>query len=267
MVEPATAQWDQAPEIPDEPEANDERERLGYLNHLTRYDPREFMQLSPTAIESLELFDRRSSRGGDDLTLAGVMDETANALGRRRLTEWLRRPLVDPDAIARRHDAVEELVDDSLLRRRLHARLRDVYDLERLISRVSRGRANARDLRSLKETLDVVPAIRELLADAESSLLATTYDDLDELGDVRDLLGRAIRPDPPIEVTEGGVIREGYDEELDDLRDTERSGKAWVDELEAHERERTGIDSLKVGHNRVHGYYIEVTNPNLDRVP
>ncbi|NHN43131.1 DNA mismatch repair protein MutS [Halorubellus sp. JP-L1] len=254
-------------EIPEDPETADERERLGYLNHLTRYDPREYVVLDPTALESLELFERRSVRGVQGATLSGVLDETANALGRRRLQEWLRRPLLDPARIERRHDAVGELKHDVVTREALHDALRDVYDLERLISRVSRGRANARDLRSLQDTLDVVPTLKETLADAESPLLVDIREDLDELADVRELIGDAIRAEPPIEVTEGGVIREGYDDELDELRATERDGKQWIDDLQARERERTGVDSLKVGHNQVHGYYIEVTNPNLDAVP
>jgi DNA mismatch repair protein MutS len=254
-------------EIPEDPAETNERERLGYLNHLTRYDPREYVVLDPTALESLELFERRSVRGVEGATLAGVLDETANALGRRQLKAWLRRPLVDPDEISQRHGAVGELVQDPVMREGLHERLRDVYDLERLISRVSRGRANARDLRSLKDTLDVVPSLRAELADAESPLLRSIHDELDELANVRDLVGAAIQPEPPIEVTKGGVIRSEYDAELDELRETERTGKAWIDDLEARERERTGIDSLKVGKNQVHGYYIEVTNPNLDSVP
>ncbi len=142
-----------------------------------------------------------------------------------------------------------------------------MYDLERLISRVSRGRANARDLRSLAATLSVVPDIRDHLADADARLLADLHATLDPLTETREEIEAAIRPDPPQQVTEGGVIREGYDDELDRLRSTEQSGKQWIDDLEASERERTGIDSLKVGHTSVHGYYIEVTNANLDAVP
>jgi DNA mismatch repair protein MutS len=241
--------------------------RLDYLNHLVRYDPREYMLLDAVALESLELFERRTVHGAEDATLIDVLDETSCALGSRRLTDWLRRPLLDREEIATRHDAVEELLERVETRERLSDLLRDVYDVERLISRVSRGRANARDLRSLKDTLDVVPDVRAALDDAECDALADLRDGLDELADVRDLVGEAIREDPPVEITEGGVIRPGYSDELDDLRETEREGKAWIDDLEARERERTGIDSLKVGYNQVHGYYIEVTDPNLDRVP
>ncbi|MBX0288218.1 DNA mismatch repair protein MutS [Halomicroarcula sp. F28] len=240
---------------------------LDYLNHLTRYDPREYMLLDAVAVESLELFDRRSVRGHGNLTLVDTLDETASALGRRKLTDWLRRPLLDTDRIEARHEAVGELKCSPGTRERLHELLSQVYDIERLISRVSRGRANARDLRSLAATLSVVPDIREALAASKSRLLADLHATLDPLTETREEIEAAIRPDPPQQVTEGGVIRSGYDDELDELRSTERSGKAWIDDLEASERERTGIESLKVGHTAVHGYYIEVTNANLDAVP
>ncbi len=240
---------------------------LAYLNHLTRYDPREYMVLDAVALESLEVFERRSVRSSDGLTLIEAVDETACAMGRRELTDWLRRPLIDRDRIEARHEAVDELVGAVRTRERLHERLREVYDLERLISRVSRGRANARDLNSLGSTLDVVPEIRETIADSDSAKLQSIHDRLDDVPDVRSLITEAIADDPPPELTEGGVIAPAYDETLDELRETEQSGKAWVDDLEQQERERTGIDSLKVGHNSVHGYYIEVTDANLDRVP
>ena len=240
---------------------------LDYLNHLTRYDPREYMLLDAVAVESLELFDRRSVRGHGNLTLVDTLDETACALGRRKLTDWLRRPLLDEDRIEARHETVGELKRRPATRERLHELLSQVYDIERLISRVSRGRANARDLRSLAATLSVVPDVREALADSEARLLADLQSTLDPLTETREEIEAAVRPDPPQQITEGGVIREGYDDELDGLRSTERSGKAWIDDLEASERERTGIDSLKVGHTAVHGYYIEVTDANLDSVP
>jgi DNA mismatch repair protein MutS len=268
---------------------------LAYVDGVRRYDPREFVRLDATAIRSLELFESRGDRAGR--TLMDVVDRTASALGRRRLEAWLRRPLLDRERIERRHGAVAALADRPLVREGLRDALRDAYDVERLVSRVSRGRANARDLRSLLTTLDRVPDVRELLSDVledapggdgrvdrPDATDATAPDDadgrggdlallcdrrgaLDELADVRDLLREAIAEDPPQELTEGGVIREGFDETLDELRATEREGREWVADLEARERERTGIDSLEVGHNQVHGYYIEVTNPNLDAVP
>ena len=242
-------------------------DRLDYLNRLTRYDPREYLLLDAAALSSLELFSPRSVYGAEGTALLDVIDETACALGSRKLRDWLRRPLLDPGRIEARLDAVEELTADVRTRERLGDLLADVYDLERLISRVSRGRANARDLRSLAATLSVVPEVEAAMADLEARRLAALRDDLDDLGEIRDLIERAIREDPPVEITEGDVIEPGYSGELDDLRETERSGKDWIQNLQERERERTGVDSLKVGFNAVHGYYIEVTDPNLDAVP
>jgi DNA mismatch repair protein MutS len=244
-----------------------ENDRLEYLNQLTRYDPGEYMTLSAVAIASLELFERRSVHGAPDAALIDVLDETASAIGGRKLRDWLRRPLLDRTAIEARLDAVEALAGDVRTRERLRDRLREIYDVERLISKVSRGRANARDLRSLAGTLAVVPDVEADLAGLEAAKLADLRDRLDPMDDVRDLVERAIVPDPPVEITEGGLIADGYDAELDELRATEREGKAWIEELEDGERERTGIDNLRVGHTSVHGYYIEVTEGKLDRVP
>jgi DNA mismatch repair protein MutS len=238
---------------------------LAYVSRITRYDPRAYLRLDAAAVRSLELFETRGHSAGKPLV--SILDDTACALGRRLLHRWLRRPLVDADAIEARLDAVEEWTERGVARESVRDLLSEVYDVERLVGRVSRGRANARDLRSLKETLDVVPELKAAMGEVDAERLRALRDALDELEDVRDLIDRAIRPDPPVEVTEGGVIREGFDDELDDLRTTEREGREWVADLEARERERTGIDSLSVGHNRVHGYYIEVTDPNLDRVP
>ena len=244
-------------------------ERLDYITHLTRYDPREYMLLDAVALRSLEVFEPRHVHGLEGAALVETLDETACALGGRRLRSWLRRPLLDADRIDARLDAVEALLERVGDRERARELLADVYDLERLVSRVSRGRADARDLRALESTLSVVPDLRDCVADAaaDSDLLAEVHEALDDCPEVRGLIDRAVVESPPIEITDGGVIREGYDDRLDELRETEREGKAWIDDLETQERERTGVDSLNVGHNSVHGYYIEVTNPNLDAVP
>ncbi|PSP51415.1 DNA mismatch repair protein MutS, partial [Halobacteriales archaeon QH_1_68_42] len=247
--------------------AGDHEARLDYINHLTRYDPREYMLLDRVALESLEIFEARAVHGHESRTLVEVVDETASALGRRKLDDWLRRPLLDEERIAARHDAVEGLVAAPAVREELADLLSSVYDLERLVSRVSRGRATARDLRSLHDTLAVVPDVTATLADADSDRLAALRERLDPLEDGRELIDEAVREEPAAELTEGGILKPEHDAELADLRATEHDGKSWVDDLEARERERTGIDSLKVGHNTVHGYYIEVTDPNLDSVP
>ncbi len=246
-----------------------ETTRLEYLNHLTRYDPREYMLLDAVATRSLEIFEPRHVHGLEGAALSETLDRTKSALGRRELRDRLRRPLLDPERIDARLDAVEALLTRVDARERASEHLADVYDLERLVASVSRGRADARDLRALESTLSVVPSLRDCLGGAktESDVLAEIAADLDDCPDVRRRIDEAIVDSPPVEITDGGIIRDGYDETLDSLRETEREGKAWIDELEAAERERTGIDSLKVGHNSVHGYYIEVTDPNLDSVP
>ena len=236
---------------------------LEYVSRIQRYDRREHLRLDAAALGSLELFENRSR--GSGATLFETLDHTASALGRRCLSRWLRRPLVDRERIERRLDAVGALVDDGIARERLQEHLGAAYDLERLAGRIARGRATARDLRALQTTLSVVPDIEATLSGL--SAFDAHRERLDPLADTAALIDDAIVADPPMELTEGGLIDPTFDEDLAALRSTERAGREWVADLEAAERERTGIDSLSVGHTQVHGYYIEVTNPNLDRVP
>ena len=236
--------------------------RLTHVNRVRSYDPRRSLRLDGAALRGLELFESRAPSGR---TLLAELDETRTAMGRRRLESWLRRPSLDAEEIRTRHDAVAALVGSSLVRADVREAFDAAYDLERLVGRVARGRADARDLRSLHATLSIVPTLREAIAgvDALSDLRA----ELDPLADVREEIDAAVVPDPPTEVTDGGVIRDGYDDQLDEIRATAREGREWVADLQARERERTGIDNLEVGYTQVHGYYIEVTNGQLEKVP
>lgn len=240
---------------------------LDHITHLTRYNPAEYMQLDDVALRGLELFDRRAEQSPEGATLIDVLDDCVSALGSRELRDWIRRPLISQSRIETRYDAVEELITREFTRAELRDLLKHVYDIERLSSKISRGRADARDIRSLYQTLVVLPDLRAELAECESELLTSLRDQLPDLAKVRDVIDAAISEDPPAELTDGGIIREGYDTELDELRRTVRENEAWIDGLEETERERTGIDNLRVGHTEVHGYYIEVTNSNLDKVP
>ncbi|WP_348607221.1 DNA mismatch repair protein MutS [Halobaculum rarum] len=235
---------------------------LEYVRRVRRYDPRRSLRLDATALRGLELFENHVGSGR---TLFDTLDETRSALGRRRLRAWLRRPLVDREAIEARHDAVAAFAERTLVREEVREALSAAYDLERLAGRISRGRANARDLRSLHDTLAAVPGIRDAVADVDA--LAGVRADLDPLDDLRELIDAAVVEEPPQEITEGGVIRAGHDDELDEIRTTAREGREWIANLEQSERERTGIDNLEVGYTQVHGYYIEVTNGQIDKVP
>ncbi|QLG28057.1 DNA mismatch repair protein MutS [Halorarum halophilum] len=235
---------------------------LGHVNRVRWYDPRRSLRLDATALRGLELFE---THAGGDATLFDTLDETRCALGRRRLRAWLRRPLLDRERVESRHDAVEAFAEQTLVREEVRDLLGEAYDLERLVGRVTRGRADARDLRSLHATLEAVPEIRDALADVPE--LADLRDSLDALADLRERIDAAIVEDPPTDITDGGVVRDGFDADLDEVRGTAREGREWVANLESAERERTGIDNLDVGYNRVHGYYIEVTNGQLEKVP
>ncbi len=207
-------------------------------------------------------------RAGEDAgTLVAVLDETVTSMGARLLRRWILRPLVSAEPIWRRQEAVEELFEDERLRRGLRELLKEVGDLERLAGKVGAARAQPRDLLGVARSLALLPRIGEALEGARSALLVdlTGADDL--LGDVRELLEAAIAPETPANLSEGGVIRAGYSEELDELRSVRDGARDFIAALQVRERERTGIHSLKVGFNKVFGYYLEVTRANLDRVP
>jgi DNA mismatch repair protein MutS len=226
----------------------------------------ERMQIDDMTRRNLELVEPLNGRG-DGQTLLGVLDEALTPMGGRLLRRWLLSPLVHLASVRQRQDAVEELVEDADARRHLRAALREVRDFERLAVRIASGRCTPRDLLAVDASLAVIPRTREALADARSDLLSGHREGLDPVPELRALVARALTDEPPLAVADGGVIRPGYDAELDGLRETRDGAVDFIAALQARERERTGIGSLKVGFNKVFGYYLEVTRANADRVP
>ena len=243
-----------------------QKSALPHITGLRRLSAREHMLLDASTLRHLEIT-RNLRDGSAKGTLLEVMDRTTTAMGARLLRRWLLHPLTRAEKINRRLDAVEELYSDYLLQEELREALREVYDLERLCSRIASGSANARDLVALKNSLRAVPRVKELLSRCRSSLLREIAEQLHSLEELVEKIDLAIVPEPPASVREGGIIRQGYSEELDRLREAATQGKRWIAELEQRERRRTGIASLKVGYNSVFGYYIQVTKPNLHLVP
>lgn len=239
---------------------------LERFNSVFPYSEEQYMRLDLSTRRNLELCEtmRNKEKRG---SLLWVLDHTRTAMGKRLIRTWVEQPLLSCAAIGRRHNAVEELVGDSLLRADLTEGLDGIYDLERLMTRIVYGSANGRELRSLAQTLEKLPALRERLSEVSSGLLRELYNDIDPLQNVFALIDSAIAEDPPVSVREGGIIRPGYSKEVDELHDAMTNGKGFLAEIEAKEREKTGIRNLKISYNRVFGYYIEVTKSNLAQVP
>ncbi|MEX2281158.1 MAG: DNA mismatch repair protein MutS, partial [Gemmatimonadota bacterium] len=207
-----------------------------------------------------------TARGGRAATLIEVLDDTLTGMGARLLRQWLLRPLIQSEPIWRRQEAVAELFDHPPLRRGLRAVLKEIRDLGRLAAKVANGRILPRELCALGRSLDRLPTLREALRPVHSPMLLELAE-LDELPDVRDLITRAMADEPPATLAEGGIIRVGFDAELDELRGIRDGGTDFIAALQTRERERSGIGSLKVGYNKVFGYYLEVTRTNLEKVP
>jgi DNA mismatch repair protein MutS len=239
---------------------------LEHITGLSRYSSRQYLGLDATTVRNLELI-QSMAYGNRRATLLSVLDRTRTPMGGRLLVNWILRPLRDVDQIRRRLDAVEELLQKGSVREELRALLGKAGDLERLTSKITTGRCNARDLKALAATLKLIPRIRKLLMELEAAELVAIREGLEPLTALVKEIDEALVDDPPLLVTEGGLIREGYNPELDELRRILRSGRDWIARLQATERERTGISSLRVGYNKVFGYYIEVTKPNLSKVP
>ncbi len=239
---------------------------LERLNELELDMESTAMGLDITARRNLELTEtmRNKEKRG---SLLWVLDHTKTAMGKRLIKAWLEQPLLSPAKITLRQNAVEELYDNPQLLDDLTGQLTGIYDLERIMTRIVYGSANGRELRSLCSAVEKLPGIKNLLAGCEATLLQTLYSEIDGLEDVAQLIETSIVDDPPFTIREGGIIREGYCQELDDIRHDMNGGTELVAAVEARERERTGIPKLRTGYNRVFGYYIEVSNSYKNQVP
>ncbi|MBR9988795.1 MAG: DNA mismatch repair protein MutS [Gemmatimonadetes bacterium] len=227
------------------------------------------MLLDEMTRRNLELIEpmRTDGQSGRAATLIDVIDETQTPMGARLLRRWVLRPLVVADRIHERHDAVANLLEDPPMRRALRAELRDVRDLERLAGRIGAGRAAPRDLRALEQSLGKLPGVRTALDGVTASLLCIAAEGIDVLDDVHSMLGRALNDELPASIGEGDAIRAGWNAELDELRALRDGAQEYIARLQSRERERTGIPSLKIGFNKVFGYYLEVTRANAGKVP
>ena len=243
-----------------------QKTNLDHINKIILYNNTKYMCLDINARRNLELTEKlrdKSKKG----TLLWVLDKTSTSMGGRRLRRWINDPLLDIEKINKRLNSVKELKDNPILRGDIADLLKKVYDIERLVGKISYGNANARDLISLKNSVKQLPELKKIMSNTESTLLNELYNELDILEDIYNIIDVAIVEEPPISVKEGGIIKKGYNEEIDKLKMATTDGKNWLIQLEANEREKTGIKGLKVGFNKVFGYYIEVTKSNISLVP
>ena len=239
---------------------------LSHINKVVIYSVSKYMSLDINARRNLEITEKlrdRSKKG----TLLWVLDKTSTSMGGRLLRRWLNDPLIDENEINKRLGAVEELKNDIMLRGEVIENLKKVYDIERLAGKMAYGNGTPRDMITLKNSLSRLPDIRQVLQNVNSEYLKEIYQNIDELKDIHELIEKSIVDDPPMTTKDGGYIKLGYDENIDTLKHATTDGKSWLMKLEADEKEKTGIKSLKIGFNKVFGYYIEVTNLYKDMVP
>ena len=243
-----------------------QKNSLDHMRKITPYITDKYMLIDSSTRRNLELTEtmREKEKRG---SLLWVLDKTKTAMGARMLRSFIEQPLIEEEAINQRLDAVEEINRQEMDREEIREYLGPVYDLERLISRVSYQSANPRDLIAFKTSIGMIPHIRRLLGQFQSEELKKVYEDMDELQDLYQVLDKAIVEDPPLAMKEGGIIKDGYDQQIDDYRQAKTKGKTWLAELEAEEKEKTGIKNLKIKYNKVFGYYLEVTNSFKDMVP
>ncbi|MBN1038648.1 DNA mismatch repair protein MutS [Clostridium botulinum] len=239
---------------------------LTNINLLEQYEIINYMTIDGNSRRNLELTEsiREKTKKG---SLLWVLDKSATSMGGRTLRKWIDEPLIVKDEIEKRLSGVEEVFNSIGFNEDLRSALKEIYDIERIVGKISNKNVNAKDLLSLKSSLDKLPCIKELLKDTSSELLKGYYENLDELIDVRDLLNDSIKEDPGLGLKEGNIIKDGYNSLVDELRQSKLHGKEWIAALENREREFTGIKSLKVGYNKVFGYYIEISKSNYNSIP
>jgi len=239
---------------------------LSQMTTIRPYTAERYMLIDSSSRRNLELVEtlREKQKRG---SLLWVLDKTKTAMGARTLRSFVEQPLIDAEEINRRLEALEELNEKPMLRDEIREYLNPVYDLERLVSRISFKSANPRDMVAFASSLEMIPYIKQVLKDFQAPILKEIYEDMDSLEDITDLIKRAIVDEPPLAQKDGGIIREGFNEDVDKFRSARTDGKKWLTELETKERERTGIKSLKIKYNRVFGYALEVTNTFKELVP
>jgi len=238
---------------------------LSHINKIEFYSREEYMLLDPSVRRNLEIC--KTMRGEDYGSLLWAIDKTKTAMGRRLMRNWIEKPLMNVAEINRRLDSVEAMVAEPMIREEMIERLRPILDIERLLSRVVYGAANGKDLIAMAKSLSGIPEIKEKLSEFKAEMLSEVYAGLDELADIRELIFDAINEDAPTSVHDGKIIRSGYSEEVDELRNMVENSVGYMTELTAREKEKTGIKNLKIGYNRVFGYYIEVSKSNMGDVP
>jgi len=239
---------------------------LERLSSLYYYSEEQYMKLDLATRRNLELVETMRSKEKRG-TLLWVLDRTKTAMGKRLIRSYIEQPLLNPAEIVRRLNAVEEIFGESLLRSELCEALDGIYDLERLMTRIVYGTSNGRELRSLSQTIERLPEIKEKLKFTHAQLLCEINSGIDLLSDISELINEAIVEDPPVSVKDGGIVKHGYNKQVDELHEIMQGGKGFLAKIEAQEKERSGIRNLRIGYNRVFGYYIEITKSNIEQVP
>lgn len=243
-----------------------QKRSLAHVRSVRSYEPSQYLILDPFTRRNLELTETVQSRSKKG-SLLWLLDRTETSMGARLLRRWIDKPLLSRGEVEKRLEAVDKLCSDLILREDVRRELDGIYDLERLVGRIAYGSANGRDLNALKLSLRHVPALRSLCTASGSSTLAALVNGVDDCRDLADTIETVVIDDPPVSVRDGGLIRTGYDDDLDRLREASTGGKKWLADLERREREATGIKSLKIGYNKVFGYFLEVSKANLSLLP